>query len=61
MACRQFDFGLTGPEKGTAGGKALILGPGQDIPPDAIGYHVVHVPTRFAFTGYRVLDRSEKD
>ena len=56
-----FDFGLTGPERGTAAGKVLILGPGQDVPPDASGYHVVHIPTRFAFMGYRVIDRSEAD
>ncbi len=56
-----FDIGLAGPEKGTAAGKALILGPGQDLPPDADGYHVVRVPTRFAFIGYRLLDRSQKD
>src|SRR5262249_31593410 len=42
-----------------AGGK--VLGPGQKAPDDTAGYHVVHMPTRFAFIGYRVLDRSEKD
>jgi hypothetical protein len=57
----QFDFGLTGPEKGATGGKVLLLGPGQKEPDDVAGYHVVHMPTRFAFIGYRVLDRSEKD
>jgi hypothetical protein len=57
----QFDFGLTGPEKGATGGKVLLLGPGQKAPDDVAGYHVVHMPTRFAFIGYRVLDRSEKD
>src|SRR5262249_26240593 len=56
----QFDFGLTGPEKGGAG-KALIIGPGQNPPGDITGYHVIRMPTRFAFIGYRVLDRSEKD
>jgi hypothetical protein len=56
----QFDFGLTGPEKGGAG-KALIIGPGQNPPDDAAGYHVIRMPTRFAFIGYRVLDRGEKD
>lgn len=30
----QFDFGLTGPERGGAG-KALFVGPGQDAPDDA--------------------------
>jgi hypothetical protein len=57
----QFDFGLTGPEKGATGGKILLLGPGQKSPDDVQGYHVVRMPTRFAFIGYRVLDRSEKD
>jgi len=57
----QFDYGLTGPEKGATGGKILLLGPGQKAPDDVAGYHVVHMPTRFAFIGYRVLDRSEKD
>jgi hypothetical protein len=28
----QFDFGLTGPEKGATGGKVLLLGPGQKAP-----------------------------
>jgi hypothetical protein len=57
----QFDFGLTGPEKGATGGKALLLGPGQKAPADIAGYHVLHMPTRFAFIPYRILDRSEKD
>jgi hypothetical protein len=56
----QFDFGLTGPEKGASGGTALIVGPGQKAPEDVAGYHVVRMPTRFAFIGYRVLNRSEK-
>src|SRR5262245_59052773 len=49
-----FDFGLTGPEKGATGGKVLIIGPGQKAPDDVAGYHVVHMPTRFVFMGYRV-------
>jgi len=57
----EFDFGLTGPEKGATGGKALIVGRGQKPPDNITGYHVVQMPTRFAFIGYRVLDRSEKD
>jgi hypothetical protein len=56
-----FDFGLTGPEKGATGGRVLLIGPGQKTPDDVAGYHVVQMPTRFAFIGYRVLDRSEKD
>ena len=35
--------------------------PGQEPPGNVAGYHVVRIPTRFAFIGYRVLDRSEKD
>src|SRR5262245_9877059 len=57
----QFDFGLTGPERGASGGKVLLLGRGQKAPDDAVGYHVVNMPTRFVFMGYRVLDRREKD
>jgi len=57
----QSDYGLTGPEKGQSGGKVLIVGPGQKVPEDVAGYHVVHVSTRFLFTGYRILDRSEKE
>src|SRR5262249_84832 len=56
----QFDFGLTGPEKGGAG-KALIIGPGHNPPAEIPGYHVIRMPTRFAFIGYRVLARGEKD
>ncbi|MCZ6652024.1 MAG: DUF1254 domain-containing protein [Planctomycetota bacterium] len=55
------DFGLTGPEKGATGGKILVLGPGQEAPDEVAGFHVVQMPTRFAFVGYRVLDRSETD
>jgi hypothetical protein len=55
-----FDFGLTGPEKGESG-KALLVGPEQKVPHDTVGYHVVRMPTRYVFLGYRVLDRSEKD
>src|SRR5262249_41802581 len=57
----QFDYGLTGPEKGTKAGKVLLLGPGQKAPPGVSGYHVARMPTRVACIGYRVLDRSEKD
>src|SRR5215470_17312731 len=57
----EFDFGLTGPEKGATAGKILLLGPGHKAPGDVAGYHVVRMPTRVAFLGYRVLDRSEKD
>src|SRR5215475_6489721 len=57
----RFDYGLTGPERGATGGKVLLLGPGHKAPNNVGGYHVVRMPTRFAFIGYRVLDRSEKD
>ena len=57
----RFDYGLTGPEKGATGGKLLLLGPGQQAQADVAGYHVVHIPTRFAFIGYRVLDRRETE
>lgn len=56
-----FEFGLTGPEKGATGGKLLIVGPAQDVPAGTAGYHVAQVPTRFAFIGYRVIERGEKD
>ena len=56
-----FDFGLTGPEKGATGGRVLLLGKEHKAPDDIAGYHVVEMPTRYAFMGYRVLDRSEKD
>ncbi len=57
----RFDYGLTGPERGATGGKVLLLGPGRKAPNNVAGYHVVRMPTRFAFIGYRVLDRSERD
>jgi len=57
----QSDYGLTGPERGQSGGKVLIVGPGQAVPADTAGYHVVQVKTRILFTGYRVLDRREKE
>jgi hypothetical protein len=55
-----FDFGLTGPERGKPG-KALLIGPGQKTPEDTADYHVIQLPTRGAFVGYRVLDRREKE
>jgi hypothetical protein len=57
----QADYGLTGSERGQSGGKILIVGPGQEVPQDTTGYHVVLVSTRFLNTGYRVLDRSAKE
>jgi hypothetical protein len=57
----QFDYGLTGPEKGASGGRALLLARGQQPPADAADYHLVQMPTRYAFIGYRVMDRGEID
>lgn len=56
-----FDFGLTGPERGKTGSKLLIIGPGQTVPDDITGFHVIHSPTRFMSIGYRVIDRAQKD
>lgn len=56
-----FEFGLTGPEKGAKGGKLLVVGPAQKVPAGTAGYHVAQIPTRFAFIGYRVIERVEKD
>jgi hypothetical protein len=47
------DLGLTGPDQG-AGGKYLVLGPGQSVD-DTQGYTVVHSPTNNLFHGFRVL------
>lgn len=48
------DTGQTGPDKG-AGGKYLVLGPGDpDMKP--AGYHVVRSPTVNVFVGSRTLD-----
>ncbi len=47
------DLGLTGPDKG-AGGKYLILGPGQSVDNER-GYIVVKSPTFNIFHAFRVL------
>jgi len=47
------DMGLTGPDKG-AGGKYLVLGPGQSVE-DTKGYTVVHSPMNNIFHAFRVL------
>jgi len=47
------DLGLTGPDKG-AGGKYLLLGPGQEVD-DTSGYIVVQAPTNNILNGIRVL------
>ena len=49
------DMGQVGPDKG-AGGKYLIIGPGQTEPPDAEGYIVVHSTTNNIWPGFRALD-----
>jgi hypothetical protein len=47
------DLGLTGPDRG-AGGKYLILGPGQEVD-DTSGYIVVRAPMNNIMHGIRVL------
>jgi len=49
------DMGQTGPDKG-AGGKYLVIGPGQAEPPNAEGYIVVHSTTMNVWPGFRALD-----
>ena len=48
-------MGEMGPDKG-AGGKTLILGPGEATPADATGYRVVTSTTVNFFFGLRALD-----
>ncbi|WP_088889647.1 DUF1254 domain-containing protein [Leptolyngbya ohadii] len=48
------DLGLTGPDQG-AGGKYLVIAPGQEVPQGAEGYRVVHSPTNNLFHALRVL------
>ena len=47
------DMGLTGPDKG-AGGRYLIIGPGQSVADDG-GHTVIHAPMNHIFHGFRVL------
>jgi hypothetical protein len=47
--------GVQGPFKGE-GGKILVLGPGQDEPADAAGYHVIRSSTYHVWWGTRLLD-----
>jgi len=49
------DMGQVGPDKG-AGGKYLIIGPGQTVPPDAEDYIVVRSTTNNIWPGFRALD-----
>ncbi|HEY9642131.1 MAG TPA: DUF1254 domain-containing protein [Coleofasciculaceae cyanobacterium] len=48
------DMGLTGPDQG-AGGKYLVIAPGQEAPQAAEGYRVVQSPTNNLFHAFRVL------
>ena len=49
------EMGLAGPDKG-AGGKYLLLGPGQSVD-DTEGYYVANSPTINVGGGYRILER----
>jgi len=48
------DMGLTGPDRG-AGGKYLVIPPGQDVPQDSESYRIVQSPTINLFHAFRVL------
>ena len=48
------DLGLSGPDKG-AGGKYLVVPPGQEVPKGADDYYLVESPTNNVFYGFRVL------
>lgn len=56
------DLGLVGPDQG-AGGKYLILPPGQNAPLDTEGYHVFESPTNNIFHAFRglAIDPKEND
>ena len=49
------EVGNPGPFRG-AGGKTLIIGPGQEAPADTDGYHVIESDTNNIFVGTRLLD-----
>jgi hypothetical protein len=49
------DMGQTGPDKG-AGGKYLVLGPGQSPPADTGGYVVAQSATNNVWPGFRALE-----
>src|SRR5262252_3763446 len=51
------DLGQAGPDKG-AGGKYLLVGPGQQ-PPNVDGYFVIRSATNNVFIGIRVLEPGE--
>lgn len=51
--------GIPGPFKGQ-GGKILVIGPGQEEPADADGYHIVRSPTYHVWWGTRLLDSDKK-
>jgi hypothetical protein len=48
------DMGLTGPDRG-AGSKYLMVGPGQNVPPNVEDYQLVQSPTNNIMHGLRVL------
>jgi hypothetical protein len=49
------EVGNPGPFKGE-GGKTLIIGPGQQVPADTDGFHVIESATNNIFIGTRLLD-----
>ena len=51
--------GFAGPFKGK-GGKFLVLGPGQEVPKDTTGYHIVRSQTNHIFFGTRLLDEDKE-
>lgn len=49
------DLGEAGPDKGK-GGKYLVVGPGQDVPPNSGAYRLIRSPTSNVFVAFRALD-----
>jgi hypothetical protein len=54
------DQGLSGPDRG-AGGKYLILPPGDEAPADTEGYIIFESPTNNIFPGFRILTTDPKE
>jgi len=54
------DMGLTGPDQG-AGGKYLLIGPGQEVPLDVESYRIVQSPTNNILHGFRVLTTAPQE
>jgi len=52
------EVGNAGPFKGE-GGKTLIIGPGQQVPADTTGFHVIESATNNIFVGTRLLDNDK--